>query len=100
MIEKKKSHLTVFLVILIVLLATLQVIFLNSSSTTGENLALVSRQIGKVEGENARLSQDIASASAIATISVVAKEYGFMTNSKTLSLSASAPLAFFKRLSL
>ena len=100
MSEKKKSHLTIFLVILIVLLATLQVIFLNSSSTNGEKLTLVSKQIVEREGENARLSQDIASGSAIATISIVAKEYGFMANAKTLSLSTSAPLAFFKRSSL
>lgn len=100
MIEKKKSFITIFLVVFLIVLATIQVIFLNMSSTNGERLARILEQTSENEKENAQLSQKIASASAIATIAVIAKENGFISSTTTLSLSTSLPIAFFQESSL
>lgn len=100
MTEKKKNVVTIFLVIPLVVLATVQVIFLNTNSTNGEKLARILEQTSENEKENAQLSQKIASASGLATIAVIAKESGFISNTITLSLSAPLPIAFLEESSL
>ena len=80
-------------------LSILQVVILNRDSTVGEEYTSLTKEIEKVEKENSRLAQQIASASALTTISAKSKEYGFGSTPKIVSLHSPLPIAFRNQLS-
>lgn len=79
------------------ILMVIQLFILNKDSTAGESLADMKEQIMTTENENITLSQNIASASAIAAITVKAKEQGFAEGNKTLSVNGPIPIALYLR---
>lgn len=100
MLKDLNKIITIFLIIIIAICAVFQVIILNRYSTSGEELVIYLEKIKEVEKENNRLTQRIASASAIATIYAKAKEFGLTNNQQVVFLSAPLPLAFFQKSSL
>ncbi len=82
------------LIFMIFTVALLQVVILNRDSTSGENLVKINKEIEKVEKENIKLSQQIASASSLTTISQKAKQLGFISALKIVSLSSPPKLAY------
>lgn len=79
---------------MIFIVALLQVVILNRDSTSGENLVKIHKETEKAEKENIKLSQQIASASSLTTISQRAKLYGFISSQKIVSLSSPPKLAY------
>ena len=98
--EKKIVFINIFLLIVIAILAIFQVVILNLHSTMGGKLVSFGQEIANTEKENGRLSQKIASASALATIANKAKQSGFANNQTVISLYTQLPLAFFQKSSL
>lgn len=88
------NKIKITLIILIFIAAVAQVVILNRDSTAGENLVKIGSEIDQVDKENQRLSQQIASASALITISQKAKELGFVSSNKIVSLASPPKLAF------
>ncbi len=88
------------LFILIFFCAIAQVIILNHDSTSGEKISAILVQIEQTEEENNKLTQKIASASAIAAISDKVKKMGFVQNTTTVSLVSPLPIAFSAKTSL
>ena len=100
MTNKPQSKFNLIVALAVVVLAVVQVVILNFNSTSGEQLRSLTLKILETESQNNILLQEIASASAIATISVRAKEIGFIQNKNVLSLSSSKPLALSQNPSL
>ena len=90
----------IFLIAIIIILAVFQVIILNSDSTSGSNLSSILNEIEELERQNVKLSREIASASAIATLNIKAKEAGLTYNQQIVSLSNPLPLALSDKRSL
>lgn len=98
--EKKKLTLTNMLFVFIVFSVVIQVFMLNEHSTIGDQLTLINKKIDETEEENNRISQKIASLSAMTVIAQRAKQYGLASSSQILSLAISVPLAANLKLSL
>lgn len=80
--------------------ALLQVGILNRDSTSGEQLTKIYEEIEKLEQENERLTYQIASASALATIAVRSHQQGFTAQATSMALSPVLPIAFARGTSL
>lgn len=76
------------------LCALLQVGILNRDSTSGERLTEIYEEIDQVVLENERLTYQIASASALATIAAQSRLQGFNEQAVTVSVSSIVPIAF------
>lgn len=74
--------------------ALAQVGILNRDSTSGERLSKMYTDIERIEQENERLSHQIASASALATIAIQSRQQGFTVQATTVALSPVLPIAF------
>lgn len=97
---KNQRHcINIFLIVLVFIISGVQVIILNRDSTSGEKLTKIYREFDQVERENSRLSQQIASASAMVTLSVKAKRLGFVASQKFISLNSPQKLALSDRTS-
>lgn len=96
----KKSKINYLILIFIVILVVLQVFIVNKHSTMGDRLTLMNNKIIEVEEENNQISQQIASLSAMTTITERAKQYGLASTSQVISLTTSLPLAANLKLSL
>lgn len=96
----KLATINIYLIALIAVAAIFQVVILNWNSTTGVEINRVLERIEKIEKENKRLSQQIASSSAIITILTKAKESGFTNSQLIVSLATPLPLALSDRTSL
>ncbi len=83
----------ILLTIFSIFFAILQVILLNFDSTSGTVLSKLNDETDKIEIDNIKLNQEIASASAIVTISVKASELGLIQNQKLISLNGALPIA-------
>ncbi|MBI2617059.1 hypothetical protein HYW55_02945 [Candidatus Gottesmanbacteria bacterium] len=83
-----------------IVLAVTQVIMLNTYSTSGEKLTTLQQELNTLDAENIRLSQHIASSSAIANISAKAQGYGLVKTALPLSLSSPLPVAIGHELRL
>ncbi|MBI3379886.1 hypothetical protein HY029_03980 [Candidatus Gottesmanbacteria bacterium] len=97
---EKKSKINYLILIFIVILVVLQVFIVNKHSTMGDQLTLVNNKIMKIEGENNQISEQIASLSAMTTITEKAKQIGLVSSSQVISLARSLPLAANLKLSL
>lgn len=91
--NRKKIAIRILLVFSLIFFAGVQVAILNKFSTTGEKLTFFISQIDEIQAENSRLTQKIASSSAIAVISEKAQSLGFDSNLQTLSLSTPLKVA-------
>lgn len=80
--------------------ALLQVGILNRDSTSGERLTKIYAEIEAVEQENERLTYQIASASALATIATQSRQQGFTVQATSMALSPALPIAFVPGISL
>lgn len=79
--------------IFIGILVVLQVFILNKHSTMGDELTSINEQIAETNKENDRMSEKIASLSAVTTIGEKARNYGLASSARVLSLTTSLPLA-------
>lgn len=100
MIEKRGKLLTISLIAVSMVLALIQVVILNLDSTHGERQSILSKKIETLEAENNKLTQKIASSSALSNLSIKAKERGFILSANIVSLGAPVPLALSERSSL
>lgn len=89
-----------FLLIILGLLAVMQVFILNKYSTTGEKITFLLSEVKKIEKENSKLGQKIASAAAIVAISNKAEKLGLSKSVTLLSLTSPLPVAYDLRSSL
>jgi hypothetical protein len=92
--EQQPVKINIFYIIAVIVMAIMQVVILNGNSTSGEKLTVLSRDIQTIENENTSLSQQIASASALTTLSTKAQAYGYTNTRITLSLTQPLPIAF------
>ncbi|MBM3283322.1 hypothetical protein FJY90_03640 [Candidatus Gottesmanbacteria bacterium] len=92
--KSNKYPFNIVLIIIAIFLAAIQVFLLNTYSTTGKDLTRMSEEIQDTERENSRLSQKIASASSLMTISKKAQQLGFVYSSSVISLTSPQPLAY------
>lgn len=83
-----------------VIFAAIQVIILNTYSTSGERLTTLQTEINTIEAENIGLSQKIASVSAIAQVSQKVHSYGFIYSATPVSLGSAVPVALRQDLRL
>lgn len=88
------------IIFITLLIAFFHLFVLNRYSTSGEKLVSLSSETEELEKENARLTQKIASVSALSAISVRAKEIGLTSSSQIVSLQSPLPIAFSSRSSL
>ncbi|OGG16266.1 hypothetical protein A3D77_02290 [Candidatus Gottesmanbacteria bacterium RIFCSPHIGHO2_02_FULL_39_11] len=95
--RKKFILINSILVCLIIGLSVLQVIILNHDSTSGEKLTLLNREINKYSAEIVDLDQEIASFSALSSVSQKASESGFLSNTQLVTLTTESPLAYKTR---
>lgn len=82
---------------LAVVLAVVQIVLVNQSAGTGKTVRSVDITVDTLQKENELLEQRVASASSLATISVKARDMGFVEPDKTqyLTLGTSQlPVAF------
>ena len=83
--------------VIAVVLAVVQIVLVNQSAGTGKTVRTVDITVDTLRKENELLEQRVASASSLATISVKARDMGFVEPDKTqfLTLGASQlPVAF------
>lgn len=98
--ETKKLTINLLLLTFVIFSVVAQVFLLNKHSTMGDQLSLINKKIAKTEEENNRMSQKIASLSAMTTIAQKAQSYGLASTSEVLSLATSLPIASNLKLSL
>lgn len=98
--KRKKLTRNHLLLIIIAISVVIQVILLNKHSTMGDKLTYINQKIEGIVEENNRLSQNIASFSAMTTIAQKAQQYGLVSTSRIVSLATSLPLASNLKLSL
>lgn len=91
--EQKSAVINYSLVLIISFLIFWEVIILNKHSTMGDLITSYDQKIDQYENDNNLLSQEIASASSMITISQKAQEYGLISSSRIFALTSSAPLA-------
>jgi hypothetical protein len=92
----KSRRINIVVIVATIVLSIAQVFILNYNSTSGEKLRSVNIKIAEINDDNNRLVQEIASASAIATIAIKAQEIGFAPNISVLSLNSPLPIALSK----
>lgn len=90
----------IILCIIATMLAIFQVMILNQYSTRGQELTTLNKNIQELVKENTKLSQAIASASSLTTISTKALTFGFTKNTSLISISTPMSIAYTKDLSL
>ena len=98
--ERKKTAINYLLITLVVILGIIQVYMLNKHSTMGDQLNLINKKVAEKEEDNNRLSQKIASLSAMTAITKQAELYGLVSSSQVLSVANSLPLASNLKFSL
>lgn len=94
------SPIHLFLLLSVIILMVVQVLIFNKDSTNGKKLKDINRETKDIEEQNVLLTQQIASASSISTISNLAVGYGFNSTSNIVSLSGALPIASAKNISL
>jgi hypothetical protein len=92
--KKFLSVTTVFLSLLVCTLVVVQVWLLNRNSTSGEYLTNLNLKIQQVEAQNDTFREQIASASALSTISKRALDIGLTPTIIQLSLTTPAVIAY------
>ena len=80
-------------IIIFMILISVKVMVVNYDSTYGYEYDGITGKINKLHQENARLSQKVASASSLLSISQKAKLLGLETGNEIVSLYAPQPLA-------
>lgn len=80
--------------VIITALVVLQVYFLNKYSTIGQQLSDLQMKIEAAENQNIRYRTEIASASAMLTISAQAQELGLINIPVTISFKSPLPVAY------
>lgn len=90
----RKTSVNLLLIIVLGMLSFVQVMLLNKYSTSGDDQTNLLIKIKEVEAENSRLVQNIASYSALATISVRADVIGFKPVKSSLSMTKPIPMAY------
>lgn len=91
--EKNRIAINYSLVLVIIFLILWEVIILNKHSTMGDMLTSFNLKLESYENENNLLSQEIASASSMISVTQKAQEYELVSSTKIFSLTSSVPLA-------
>lgn len=95
-----KTTISLSLITILTILSILQVYLLNRYSTSGDQQTSLLTNIKQIGDENNELTQKIASASSIVSISNKAAQAGFSTNNKTFALTKPLPVAYTRSYSL
>lgn len=95
-----QSKINILLLAAVSLFAVIQVVLLNKFSTVGIKLTSLNGQIQSLQDDNSLLTEKIASASAIATISQEAGQFGLVKTSVLISLNTPLPVAYSLQSSL
>lgn len=90
----RKTSVNIFLIVILGILSFIQVILLNSYSTSGDTQTGLQLKIKEVNAENNALVQQIASYSALATVSLRADFLGLKPVKSTLSMVKPIPVAY------
>lgn len=93
MITNKFVHYYVVSIIL-AMLVILQVYFLNTYSTSGQQISDLQKEIESIENQNVRLQTQIASDSAMLAISIQSESIGINKSLLTVSLKSPLPVAY------
>ena len=88
-----KKAFYLFSALICIVFIVLQVIILNFDSTSGREFDKITQNLKKLEFTNSLLSQKVASASSLVSISDKAKLMGFNSANSTISLYSPQPLA-------
>lgn len=80
--------------IILAILVILQVYFLNTYSTNGQQISDLQKEIESIENQNVRLQTQIASDSAMLAISVQSDSIGLNKSPLTVSLKSPLPVAY------
>lgn len=91
--KNKSSFLISLIILIIVSLAASQVVVSNKLSTSGAVLDSLRRQTSRFQEENEILKTELASVSSLTTISLKAREKGFIKDSSPLILVAGQTFA-------
>lgn len=91
---KINIRLNLSLIVITVILVVIQVLLLNSHSTIGDRLTAYSQEIENIQRENAKLSKQIASVSAMNMIAERAKNLNLTTSLPLFSFTAPIPFAY------
>lgn len=91
--EKNRIAINYSLILVIIFLILWEVIILNKHSTMGDMLTSFNLKLESYENENNLLSQEIASASSMISVTQKAQEYELVSSTKIFSLTSSVPLA-------
>ncbi len=89
----KKTRLPKLLIALIIGLLVIQVVVSNRLATSGLKIVQMETDIGRLNQENGDIRQEIASASALLTITEKAKALGFIKKAQPLFISVIQPVA-------
>ena len=98
--ENYRFRINIILIVLLILFAAFQVLLLNKYSTIGDRFSSLSVSMEEVDKDNSRLSQKIASASSMNTISIKAKDFGLVSIKDSISLNSPSKIAQQSDLSL
>ena len=98
--EPKKYRVNIVLLILLSILSVIQVALLNRFSTVGDKLTVLNRQIQNFNDQNSLLTEQIASASSMTTLSQEAQRLGLVKQSTLVSLDTPLPVAYSLQSSL
>lgn len=90
---KNRSKLNLLLILIVGLLSVIQVFILNIYSTKGNMQTVILEEIKKLETDNDRLNQNIASFSAMMAIGIKAKDLGLVDKPSLISLTSPLPVA-------
>lgn len=84
--EEKKLIRPLFIYFIVLMLAVLQIIISNSLSNYGKKISKLSEQTQEMNLANERIKKKIASSSALTTLTVKAKELGFIQKADVIYL--------------
>lgn len=92
--EKIKIRINIMLILLTFILAVMQVLLQNHFSTSGDKLMTYEKEIKEISQENDRISQQIASVSAMNIIYQRAEKLSLNKSIPLFSLTSPVPIAY------
>jgi len=91
--SEKKSKLTFFVALLVLVLALVQLFISYRLATAGEIVSQLELKADQIKQKNVLLEEEISRQGSLAQISQKAQEQGFVKNSQVLYLTPEIPVA-------
>lgn len=96
--NQKRRNIFIYLIIpFVIVVAVIRVVVFNLDSTQGEQLVYLTGKIEELKSENERLTQRLASSSALMALTTKAQAYGYVSINYLTSLTSPLPLALLDR---